>query len=263
MSRFKGKGPFFAEVFAGGETFQPRNIKDEWHEKGSEKLEIPPPYPLQKARPGETGAPEGCRRTSRLENARGDPRQGTLRSRGRLGSYVFQLLPEEVGPPGLFRPDLVPGCFLARPPRKTGSDRTRVDRNHIPRNGAAGGGAPGRDGRNHRSPGQAFCAAPNRPPDNRRPGRGVSGPPRNRETVAAGGLDTILPPLIDRAVRNGELPVGVDRDAVLLGLSTIFFGLPVFSRRIELCSRDTAGELPLSHGWLRFPFSSTRGAFEA
>lgn len=45
------------------------------------------------------------------------------------------------------------------------------------------------------------------------------------------GLDTLLPPLIDRAVRAGELPKRINRDQVLVGLAAIFLGLPVVLRR--------------------------------
>jgi AcrR family transcriptional regulator len=53
------------------------------------------------------------------------------------------------------------------------------------------------------------------------------------EDVPAGGLDTVLPPLIDRAVLGGELPESTDRNMALLGFSTIFLGLPVMARRLD------------------------------
>jgi AcrR family transcriptional regulator len=45
------------------------------------------------------------------------------------------------------------------------------------------------------------------------------------------GLDTLLPPLIERAVRAGELPKKTNRDAVLIALAAVFLGLPVVLRR--------------------------------
>ncbi len=53
------------------------------------------------------------------------------------------------------------------------------------------------------------------------------------ETLPAVGLDSLLPPIIDRAVDNGELPAASDRLAVFLGLVSIFFGVP-----LVLCHMD-------------------------
>jgi AcrR family transcriptional regulator len=51
------------------------------------------------------------------------------------------------------------------------------------------------------------------------------------EELEGQGLDTLLPPLIERAVKAGELPKHTDRGAVLVALATIFLGLPVVLRR--------------------------------
>lgn len=51
------------------------------------------------------------------------------------------------------------------------------------------------------------------------------------EHLEAQGLDTLLPPLIEKAVKAGELPRRTDRNAVLIALATIFLGLPVVLRR--------------------------------
>lgn len=51
------------------------------------------------------------------------------------------------------------------------------------------------------------------------------------EDLEGEGLDTLLPPLIDRAIKAGELPKRTDRQAVLVALATIFLGLPVVFRR--------------------------------
>jgi AcrR family transcriptional regulator len=45
------------------------------------------------------------------------------------------------------------------------------------------------------------------------------------------GLDTLLPPLIERAVAADELPGDIDRVGTLVALATIFLGLPVVLRR--------------------------------
>ncbi len=57
------------------------------------------------------------------------------------------------------------------------------------------------------------------------------------ETLRGEGLDTLLPPLIARAIGDGELPRGTDRAQVLVALATIFLGAPVVLRR------SGAGEL--------------------
>ena len=51
------------------------------------------------------------------------------------------------------------------------------------------------------------------------------------EDLEGEGLDTLLPPLIDRAIRARELPTRTDRQAVFIALTTIFLGLPVVLRR--------------------------------
>jgi AcrR family transcriptional regulator len=54
--------------------------------------------------------------------------------------------------------------------------------------------------------------------------------------VPAVGLDGLLPPLIDRAVRNRELPSSLDRRAAFLALTSLFFGVPLMLQR-----RDPSG----------------------
>lgn len=51
------------------------------------------------------------------------------------------------------------------------------------------------------------------------------------DNIEGKGLDTLLPPLIARAIKAGELPKRTDRQAVLMSLATIFLGLPVILRR--------------------------------
>lgn len=41
------------------------------------------------------------------------------------------------------------------------------------------------------------------------------------------GLDSLLPPLIERAAASGELPASVDRQCTLLALCNVFFGVPL------------------------------------
>lgn len=47
------------------------------------------------------------------------------------------------------------------------------------------------------------------------------------QDVTAQGLDDLLPPLLERAVKEGDLPKGTDRDGALLLLVSIFFGVPM------------------------------------
>ena len=45
--------------------------------------------------------------------------------------------------------------------------------------------------------------------------------------VPALGLDSLFPPLVERAIATGELPPTTDPTAAFLGLSTIFLGVPM------------------------------------
>jgi AcrR family transcriptional regulator len=45
------------------------------------------------------------------------------------------------------------------------------------------------------------------------------------DTVPAAGLDSLLPPLIERAKQSGELPRTIDTMAAFLGLASLFFGV--------------------------------------
>lgn len=53
------------------------------------------------------------------------------------------------------------------------------------------------------------------------------------EDVPAVGLDGLLPPLVDRAIAQGDLPARLDRRAAFLGLSAIFFGVPLVLQRSD------------------------------
>lgn len=53
------------------------------------------------------------------------------------------------------------------------------------------------------------------------------------ETLEARGLDSLLPELLARAVKQGELPKQTDVRAAFLGLAAIFFGVPIALRRID------------------------------
>jgi AcrR family transcriptional regulator len=53
------------------------------------------------------------------------------------------------------------------------------------------------------------------------------------EDVPEHGLDSLLPDLLRRAVRQGELPQRTDLRAATLGLTAIFFGVPIVMRRID------------------------------
>ncbi|MEZ4360030.1 MAG: TetR family transcriptional regulator [Kofleriaceae bacterium] len=52
------------------------------------------------------------------------------------------------------------------------------------------------------------------------------------EELPSLGLDGLLPKLLERAARDGELPAGVDRQAAFLGLAAIFFGVPTVLLRL-------------------------------
>jgi AcrR family transcriptional regulator len=51
------------------------------------------------------------------------------------------------------------------------------------------------------------------------------------ESVRGEGLDELLPPLIARAIAQGQLPPNTDATGVLVALATIFLGAPVVVRR--------------------------------
>lgn len=69
------------------------------------------------------------------------------------------------------------------------------------------------------------------------------------EDVPGLGLDGLLPPLIDRAVREGELPAAVDRRAAFLALTAIFFGVPLVLRRIDPALVEPAYRQQLDIVW--------------
>jgi AcrR family transcriptional regulator len=50
------------------------------------------------------------------------------------------------------------------------------------------------------------------------------------ETAKGEGLGELLPPLVDRAIQAGELPVGTDQAATVVALASIFLGAPVVLR---------------------------------
>jgi AcrR family transcriptional regulator len=54
--------------------------------------------------------------------------------------------------------------------------------------------------------------------------------------VPAAGLDAIVPPLLEQAVASGELPRHVDRSAALLAIASIFFGVPIVFRRLDVAA---------------------------
>lgn len=53
------------------------------------------------------------------------------------------------------------------------------------------------------------------------------------EEVTGVGLEELLPPLVDRAIAGGQLPGSTDAAAVLAALGAIFFGVPVYHRRLD------------------------------
>ena len=69
------------------------------------------------------------------------------------------------------------------------------------------------------------------------------------ETLAAVGLDGLLPPLIEQAVAQGELPAGVDQQGAFLGLAAIFFGVPLILGRIDPALVEPAYRQQLAIYW--------------
>lgn len=47
------------------------------------------------------------------------------------------------------------------------------------------------------------------------------------DALEDGGLDALLPPLIARAIADGDLPASLDRQAAFLALVNVFFGVPL------------------------------------
>lgn len=69
------------------------------------------------------------------------------------------------------------------------------------------------------------------------------------EDLEGEGLDTLLPPLIERAVKAGELPKKTDRQAALIALAGIFLGLPVVLRRSPPSALGQAYHVQLQLLW--------------
>ncbi len=78
------------------------------------------------------------------------------------------------------------------------------------------------------------------------------------ENISDRGLDSLIPPLLDEAVRKRELPSSADLQLLFVGISSIFFGLPVifpphsstesmqsyYSRLLRLLWKGAGGKLP-------------------
>jgi AcrR family transcriptional regulator len=69
------------------------------------------------------------------------------------------------------------------------------------------------------------------------------------ETVPATGLDGLLPPLIARAVRAGELPATTDRKTAFLSLTSVFFGVPLMLWRRNPDGVEHAYRRQLAVAW--------------
>jgi AcrR family transcriptional regulator len=69
------------------------------------------------------------------------------------------------------------------------------------------------------------------------------------ETVPATGLSGLLPPLIARAIREGELPATTDRKTALLSLTSVFFGVPLMLWRRDPDGVEHAYRRQLAVAW--------------
>ena len=54
------------------------------------------------------------------------------------------------------------------------------------------------------------------------------------ESLEGGGLQTVIPPLLEAAVATGELPPDADLSSLFFAICSIFFGSPVVGRQVDL-----------------------------
>jgi len=72
---------------------------------------------------------------------------------------------------------------------------------------------------------------------------------RSPRILAAAGLDGVLPPLIARAIRAGELPATTDRHTAFLALTFVFFGVPLMLWRRDPDGVEQAYRRQLAIAW--------------
>lgn len=80
------------------------------------------------------------------------------------------------------------------------------------------------------------------------------------EDVPSVGLDALLPPLIERAIDEGELPGALDRRVAFIGLAAIFFGVPVALLRGDPAALEGAYRAALDVFWSGLQQSEPRAA---
>ena len=80
------------------------------------------------------------------------------------------------------------------------------------------------------------------------------------ESVPAVGLDGLLPPLIERAVVEGDLPAATDPQLALLGFAAIFFGVPIVLLRSDPSALEGAYRAALDVHWAGLQRTSARSA---
>jgi AcrR family transcriptional regulator len=73
------------------------------------------------------------------------------------------------------------------------------------------------------------------------------------ETLPAEGIESLLPPFLERAVAAGELPKDLDRGAGLLALTSVFFGVPIIFRPLDVRAIE-----PMYHQQLQLIWASLR-----
>jgi len=69
------------------------------------------------------------------------------------------------------------------------------------------------------------------------------------EEVGASGLEQLLPPLLERAVRSGDLPRSMDRDAAMIAIASVFFGTPVTVRSFGMDTLESWYRKQLNIVW--------------
>ncbi len=67
--------------------------------------------------------------------------------------------------------------------------------------------------------------------------------------VQGAGLDALLPPLLEQAVENGELPPALDRQGAVVALASLFFGVPIILRRVDVRAIEPAYREQLQWLW--------------
>jgi AcrR family transcriptional regulator len=76
---------------------------------------------------------------------------------------------------------------------------------------------------------------------------------RGIETLPAEGLDSLLPPFLERAVAAGELPKDLDRETAMQAIISVFFGVPIVCR-----PRDVHAVEPMYRRQLRLIWAGLR-----